>query len=157
MGSGLGQFGVSLGSVWVSVGDLGHLMVTLQSLWIHFGYMKVLFQKTFIFPTYFNDFIKLFGGLWVDLGLLWDRFRHMKVNLGPLWGHFGVTLGSLWAYRRRMACMMCIVAGLMVSFLVPNGSISKLYTFLRRILLVKGTAAKLEPAATERAGPSGRG
>ena len=55
-----------------------------------------------------------------------------------------------------MACMMCIVAGLMVSLFVPNGSISKLYTFLRRILLVKGTAAKLEPAATKRAGPSGR-
>ena len=62
---------------------LGHLMVTLQSLWIHFGYMKVLF----------DDFIKLFGGLWVDLGLIWDRFWHMKVNLGPLWGHFGATLG----------------------------------------------------------------
>ena len=72
---------------------LGNLMVTLQSLWIHFGYMKVLFQKTLIFPTDFNDFIKLFGGLWVDLGLLWDRFWHMKVNLGPLWGHFGATLG----------------------------------------------------------------
>ena len=53
--------------------------------------------------------------------------------------------------------MMCIVAGLMVSWSDPNGSINKIYTFLRRILLVKGTAAKLEPAAAERAGPSGRG
>ena len=69
-------------------------MVTLQSLWSHFGCMKVLFQKTHMSPTYLNDFIKLFGGLWVDLGLLWDRFIHMKVNLGPLWGHFGVTVGS---------------------------------------------------------------
>ena len=92
-----GHFGVRFGSVWGQFGyrwvTLGHLMVTLQSLWIHLWYMKVLFQKTFIFPTYFNDFIKLFGGLWVDLGLLWDRFWHMKVNLGPLWGHFGATLG----------------------------------------------------------------
>ena len=56
-----------------------------------------------------------------------------------------------------MACMMCIVAGLMVSLFVPNGSISKLSSFLRRILLVKGAASNLRPAATERAGPSGRG
>ena len=53
--------------------------------------------------------------------------------------------------------MMCIVAGLMVSVFVPNGSINKIYTFLRRILLVKGTAGNLGPAAGERAGPSGRG
>ena len=72
---------------------LDHLMATFQSLWIHLEYMKVLSQKTPIFPTYFNDFIKLFGGLWVDLGLIWDRFCHMRVNLGPLWGHFGATLG----------------------------------------------------------------
>ena len=92
-----GDFGITLGSVggqfgylWVT---LGHLMVTLQSLWIHFGYMKVIFQKTPIFAKYFNDFIKLCGGLWIDLGLLWDRFWHMQVSLGPLWGHFGGTLG----------------------------------------------------------------
>ena len=97
LGALWGHFGVRFGSVWGQFGyrwmTLGHLMVTLQSLWIHLGYMKVLFQKTFISPTYFNDFIKMFGGLWVDLGLLWDRFWHMKVNLGPLWGHFGATLG----------------------------------------------------------------
>ena len=97
LGSGLGQFGVSLGSVSGQFGyrwmTLGHLMVTLQSLWIHLGYMKVLSQKTPIFPTYFNDFIKLFGGLWVDLRLLWGRFWRMKVNLGPLWRHLGITFG----------------------------------------------------------------
>ena len=57
-----GHFGVRFGSVWGQFGyrwmTLGHLMVTLQSLWIHLGYMKVLSQKTFIFPTYFNDFIR---------------------------------------------------------------------------------------------------
>ena len=96
-GSVWGQVGVRFGSVWGEFGyrwvALGHLMVTLQSLWIHSGYMKVIFQKTHIFHTYLNDFIKLFGGLWVDLGLIWDRFWHMKVYLGPLWGHFGGTLG----------------------------------------------------------------
>ena len=49
LGSGLGQFGVSLGSVSGQFGcrwmTLGHLMVTLQSLWSHFGYIKVLFKK----------------------------------------------------------------------------------------------------------------
>ena len=35
----------------------------------------------------------VFGGHWVDSGLIWDRFKHMKVNLGPLWGHFVATLG----------------------------------------------------------------
>ena len=101
-GGTLGHFGVTLGALaaygvdfkatlglvwdqfrclWVT---LGHLMVTSQSLWSHFGYMKVRFQKTFIFPTYFNDFIKLLAELWVDLGLLWDHFWYMRVTLGPL-------------------------------------------------------------------------
>ena len=59
----------------------------------HFGYMKVRFQKTFIFPADFNDLIKLWSGLGVDLGLLWDVFWHMRVTLGPFLCHFGVTWG----------------------------------------------------------------
>ena len=55
--------------------------------------MKVRFQKTLISPTDFNDFIKLWDEFGVDLGLLWDVFWHMRVTLGPFWGHFGVTLG----------------------------------------------------------------
>ena len=58
-----GHFGVLLGSVsgqfrylWVTV---GHLMVTLQVLSSHCGYIKVHFQKTLIFQTDFHDFIKL--------------------------------------------------------------------------------------------------
>ena len=92
--------------------------------------------------------------------------------MGWIGGRFGVTLGSLLAYeadcgfplvsfwghilasRRRMACVMCIVAGLMVSLLVPNGSINKLYSFLRKILLVTeatGTPGKvLRTAEPER-------
>ena len=36
-----------------------------------------------------------------------------------------------------MACMMCIVAGLMVSLFDPNGPINRKYTFLRVILRVQ--------------------
>ena len=68
------DFGVTLGSVWGQFGhlwvSLGHLMVTLQSLWIPFGYRKVRFQKTLIIPTDFDDFIKLFAEILIDLGLL---------------------------------------------------------------------------------------
>ena len=46
-------------------------------------------------------------------------------------------MGPLWAYRRGMACMMCIVAGLMVSLFDPNGPINRKYTFLRVILRVQ--------------------
>ena len=61
-------------------------------------------------------------------------------------------MGPLWAYRRRMACMMCIVAGLMVSLFVPNGSINKLYSFLRRILLVT-EATRTPEKVLQAAGP----
>ena len=53
------------------------------------------FQKTHIFPTDFNDFIKLLDEMSVDLRLLWDHVWHMKVTLS----HFGLTLTtweSLW-------------------------------------------------------------
>ena len=55
------------------------------------------FQKTFIFPTEFNDFIIIWGHLeatlgnfWVTLGLLWVY----DGGFGSLLGHFGVTLGT---------------------------------------------------------------
>ena len=84
LGSLWDQFGVSLGSVWVSVGDFaahdGHFAIIVESL----RYIKVRFQKTFIFHTYSNDFIKPLGVIWVDLGLLWDHFWHIRVTLGPL-------------------------------------------------------------------------
>ena len=92
-----GNFGTSLASLWGQFGylwlTLRHLMVTLQSYWSHFGHIKARVKKNTHFPTDLNDFIKLFGGLWVHLGSLWDRFWHMNVNLDPLWGHFGATLG----------------------------------------------------------------
>ena len=59
------DFGVALGSFWGQFGYLWvtwrHLMVTLQSLLSHFGYVKDRFRKTHIFPTDFNDFIKPLG------------------------------------------------------------------------------------------------
>ena len=89
---------------------LGHFRITLGALWSHFGCMKVDFQKTLIFPTDLNTFIKLWGSVGVALGLLWDNFWHMKVTLGAFWLNFGVTLGPLWAYRRRIARMMYIIS-----------------------------------------------
>ena len=61
----------------------------MESLWVHEG----PFSKILIFPIDFKDFIKLRGEFWVDLGLLWSQFWHVKVTLDPLWGHFGATLG----------------------------------------------------------------
>ena len=92
-----GRFGVTLVPLWGHFGymvvTLCHFGITMGSLWSHFGYMKVHFQKTLISPTDFNDFIKLWCELEVDLGLLLDLFWHMRVTLGPFWGHFGVILG----------------------------------------------------------------
>ncbi len=48
---------MSLGSVWVSVGDFGsldgHFAMIVESLWIHEG----PFSKNTHFPTDFNDLI----------------------------------------------------------------------------------------------------
>ncbi len=59
------HFGVTLESLWGHFGyirmTLGHFRMTLGSLWNHFGCIRVDFQKTFIFPIDFNDFIKLWG------------------------------------------------------------------------------------------------
>ena len=73
----------------------------------------------------------------------------MKVTLGALWLHFGVTLEPLWAYRRRMAGMMGVVASLMVSLSAPNGPINRKYTFFQRFFGF--------PRGHEYAGPSFRG
>ena len=89
MGSVWGEFGVSLDSVR-AFGPLdGHFAMIVDSPWVYEGPLS----KNTHFPTYFNDFIKLFGGLWVDLRLLWGRFWRMKVTLEPLSGHFGITFG----------------------------------------------------------------
>ena len=53
------DFGGALMTVWViwcNFGDTLALGIIMGSLWRHFGYMKVRFQKTLIFPTDFNDF-----------------------------------------------------------------------------------------------------
>ena len=64
--------------------------------------------------------------------------------MGQFEGHFGICLayggdfdvisGPLRAYKRRMAGMMRVVAGLMVSLSASRGLINSKHTFLRRIL-----------------------
>ena len=63
--------------------------VILKLLWASEGYFEVILrhlQKTFMFPTDFNDFILLCGQLGATLGSLGDYF-------GQLLGHLWVTLG----------------------------------------------------------------
>ena len=67
----------------------GHFAIIVDSPWVYEGPLS----KNIHSPTYFNDFIKGTGEFGVDLGLLWDVFWHMRVTLGPFWGHFGITLG----------------------------------------------------------------
>ena len=61
----------------------------MESLWVYEG----PFSKTLISPIDLNHFIKLRSEFGVDFVLLWGHFWHMKVTLGPFWGHFGATLG----------------------------------------------------------------
>ena len=61
----------------------------MESFWVYEG----PFSKTLIFQIDFNHFIKLRSEFRVDFVLLWGHCWHMKVTLGPLWGHFGATLG----------------------------------------------------------------
>ena len=46
-----GDFGATLGSVWVSVGDLGSLDGHFAVLWSHLGYIKGPFPKNNHFPN----------------------------------------------------------------------------------------------------------
>ena len=53
------------------------ILGSLGSLWVYESYFGVIlarFHEILIFPTYFNDFIKVWGEFWVDLGLLWGHF-----------------------------------------------------------------------------------
>ncbi len=67
----LGHFGVSLGSVLLSVGDFasldGHFAIIVESLLVYVSRG----QKNIHFPyNFFNDSMKLLGEVLVDLGLL---------------------------------------------------------------------------------------
>ena len=79
----------------------------MRLLWASDGCFEVglpHFQKTVMFPMYFNDFMILcsqlgvtleslgvvLGNFWVTLGLLWVY----DGGFGSLLGHFGVTLGT---------------------------------------------------------------
>ena len=58
LGSLWAYFRISLGSVWVSVGDFGSLdgrfAMIVESLWVYEGPFS---KKTLIIPTDLNDFI----------------------------------------------------------------------------------------------------
>ena len=56
-----------------------------------------IFVKTLISPTYFNDFIKLLGDLWIILGQIFAYERDFGVTLASLWGYFGSLWGHLGA------------------------------------------------------------
>ena len=61
--------------------------------------MKVHFQKTLIFHTYSNDFMKLWGDLWTILGQIFAYECDFGVTLASFLTRdvdFGATLGSLW-------------------------------------------------------------
>ena len=74
--------------------------------------MRVDFQKTFIFPIDFNDFIKHWGSFGVALGSLWGHFWHMKVTFGAFRGHFEVTLSISTSNFMCDACVMHTCTGL---------------------------------------------
>ena len=109
----LGHFGSILASLWVTLGTLGgHFGVTLgvfriilddfgvnlKSFWVHEGYMGSIlacFQKTFIFPFDFNDFINLRCQLGTTLGSLCSTLGSFWGTLVSLWAHFGASWPKL--------------------------------------------------------------
>ena len=67
-------FGVTLGSL---SSHFGVILGSLGLLWVYesyFGVILVRFHEIRIFPIYFNDFIKVWGEFWIDLGLHWGHF-----------------------------------------------------------------------------------
>ena len=68
------SFGVILGSFWC---HFGVILGSLGLLWVYESYFAVILARLHeihIFQIYFNDFIKVWGGFWIDLGLLWGHF-----------------------------------------------------------------------------------
>ena len=57
------------------MGDFGSVDGYFAMIVDHFEYIKVRFQKTFIFPTDLSDSIKLSRELWTTLG-------HFRVAFG---------------------------------------------------------------------------
>ena len=109
------QFGVTLGSVWVSVGDFGsldgHFAMIVESLWSAFK--KHAFSLQILMILYSSGVNC--GSLWVTfgsllayesdfgatLGSLRHHLWHAKMTLGSLWNHFSymmVTLWQLWGH-----------------------------------------------------------
>ena len=70
-----GHFGINIGSFWVSVGGFGsldgHFAMIVESPWVHDG----PFSDNVHFPMDFNDFIYLWGELWITA-------CHFRVTFG---------------------------------------------------------------------------
>ena len=72
---------------------------TMGQLWRRFGYMKVRLQKTFIFPSDFNEFINLWGALRITFGQILAYECDLGITLASLLTFeidVGTTLGSFW-------------------------------------------------------------
>ena len=105
--STLGHFGATSGLLWGHLRMTSvHFGVTLVRLWVHevyLGITLVQFQKIFIFPIDFNDFISSSGHFGIALGsfgvTLGSFGAHFGVIFG-IWGDFGALSGPI---RRRKA------------------------------------------------------
>ena len=92
----------------------------------------------------------LLRGLLVSL---WDHFWHMKITFGAFRDHLEVTLSISTSNFMCDACVLHTCTGLVGP---KRGKVKKPLVF-KTFKGVKGATRNLKPAATERAGPVGRG
>ena len=72
------------------------------------------------------------GGFGIILGPLWEHLRHMGVTLGPFWGHFGISLGSVWVSVRDFGSVDGYYAMIVESLWVYEGPFSENIHFPHR-------------------------
>ena len=104
-----GDFGVTLGSLFVYDGDF---VATLGSLCGHFWHLG-----------------RLWGHFGITLGLLWEHLRHVGATLGALWGQVWVSLGSVWVSVGGFGSLDGHFAIIVHSPLVYEGPLSKIIHF----------------------------
>ena len=72
------------------------------------------------------------GGFGIILRCLWEHLRHMGVTLGPCWGHFGISLGSVWVSMGDFGSVVGDSAMIVESVWVCEGPFSKNTHFSNR-------------------------
>ena len=87
----LGNFRIAWGHFWSYKGGRGSLLKQFGALCGHFGYMRARFQKTFVFPMDFYDFMKHWNRIGATLGTLWGHFGSLR----RYFGHFGAATWSI--------------------------------------------------------------